>query len=202
MHNHSKVQAGDLSRLERAVRSATKKAEGARHHHHQQQQTCSTSRTTATPRSAATPRSTGASTYRSAASSRGGGSLPTHRTLLSQRGSPVQQQTAKSGNALESSRSRSRPRPSTAGSVTSRSREQQRQHHAQHQGGRRKLLSSRGSGRSDEHVAAHLGDGGVPNSIKNEWLILDTYQQLMADEKHAEEDCRAQAGALFVVCDV
>lgn len=193
MHNHSKVQASDLSRLERTVKSATKQAaEGAERHHQRQY----SARTASTPRSASL-RSTGASTYRGATSSRSAGSIPTHRTLQQQQ---QQQHKGKSGNGLEASASRSRPRPSTAGSATSRIRQQQpRQHQTPHKkDGRGKLTSSssRRSGRS-EQVATHFGDGGisVPNSIKNEWLILDTYQQLMADEKQAEEDRQAQEGA-------
>ncbi|CAN0217934.1 unnamed protein product [Pylaiella littoralis] len=174
MHNHSKVQAGDLSRLEGAVRSATKKAGGGARQDDQQQYTA---RTKSTP-SLATPRSIGASTYGSAASSRAAGTMPTRRT---------------SGNGIDKSRSRSRPRPSTAGSVASRSREQPRQQTPHQRGcGRQSPSSSNGKGK---HAAAQTGDGGasVPKSIKNEWLILDTYQQLMADEKQAEEDRRAQA---------
>lgn len=180
MHNHSKVQAGDLSMLERTVRSATKA--GGRRHHHQQ---VHTPRSTATSR-LATPRSPGASTYRSATSSRGGGSILTCRTTRKapQEVEHAQQQRAKNGNGLETSRSRSRPRPSTAGSVTSRSRQQQ-----QPPSGRRNLPSSRGSG------SRGVGSMAIPSNIKNEWLILDTYQQFMADEKHAEEDRRAQSGA-------
>eukprot|EP00903_Cladosiphon_okamuranus_P010163 g9623.t1 len=37
------------------------------------------------------------------------------------------------------------------------------------------------------------GNIGIPTNIKNEWLILETYQQVMADEKQAEEDRRAQS---------
>ncbi|CAB1101617.1 unnamed protein product [Ectocarpus sp. CCAP 1310/34] len=37
---------------------------------------------------------------------------------------------------------------------------------------------------------------GVPSNIRNEWLILETYQQILADEKQAEEDRRAQTGAM------
>lgn len=183
MHNHSKVQPGDLSRLERTVRSATKKAaEGAGQHHEQY-----TARTTSTILSV-TPRSTGASTYRSTASSRAASSIPRSRVP------PQQQQAVTSGDGLGMSRSRSRTRPSTAGSVTSCSHQEPRQQ-TPCQGGRGKLPSSRRSSRS-EHVTPHFGGGGIsiPKSIKNEWLILDTYQQLMADEKQAEEDGRAQAG--------
>lgn len=41
-----------------------------------------------------------------------------------------------------------------------------------------------------------MDDGGIgiPTNIKNEWLILETCQQLMSDEKQAEEDRRAQFG--------
>lgn len=163
MHNHSKVQAGDLSELERTVRSAAKKG-GTRHYHQQ----VHTARSTSTSRSA-TPRSTGASTYRSATSSRAGGTGRTHQGV-----ERAQQQRGGNGNGLETSGSRGRPRPSTAGSVKPR--------------GRRSLLSSRVSGSKDD------GSTVIPSNIKNEWLILDTYQQLMADEKQAEEARRAQSG--------
>lgn len=34
----------------------------------------------------------------------------------------------------------------------------------------------------------------VPSSIKNEWLILETYHQLMSEDKHAEEQDKVQKG--------
>lgn len=173
MHNHSKVQVGDLSELERTVRSAAKKG-GTRHHQHNQ---VHTARSTATSRSG-TPRSTGASTYRSA----------TGRAL--QGVEHAQQQRRGNENGLETSRGRGRPRPSTAGSVTSLYRHKQQRHTQQQPSGRRSLLSSRSSGSKDDGSSI-----GVPSNIKNEWLILETYQQLMADEKQAEEDRRAQSGA-------
>lgn len=185
MHSHSKVQAGDLSRLERAVRGATKAGDVWQH-----DQQVHTPRSVATSRSA-TPRSTGASTYRSATSSRGSGIIPACRTATDRtpRGlERAQQQRATNGNGLETTRSRSRPRPSTAGSVTSGSRQHQQQHTRQ-PSGRRSVSSSRGS--------RNKGSGNIriPGNVKDEWLILGAYQQLMADEKQAEEDRRAKAGA-------
>ncbi|CAM9688214.1 unnamed protein product, partial [Ectocarpus sp. 8 AP-2014] len=161
MHSHKKVKAGDLSRLERAVRAATKVI-GARRQLHQQ---AHNSRTMATPRSAtSTPR--GGSTRRSTASSRGSPRVAT----------PGRFQTPR--------RSKSTPRPSTAGSVSSGS---------QQQGWRRKVLSSRGGDSRDYRVDSHREEiMGVPSNIRNEWLILETYQQILADEKQAEEDQRAQ----------
>lgn len=167
MHSHKKVQAGDLSRLERAVRAATK-IKGARGKLHQEAQTA---RTMATPRSA-TSTSTEGSTRRSTASSRGSPRVVTTR--------PGRLQTPR--------RSKSTPRPSTAGSATSRS---------QQQGWRREVLSSRGGDSSDHGVESHHEEMmGIPSNIRNEWLILETYQQMLADEKQAKEDRRAQTGAM------
>ena len=181
MHNHGKVQAGDLSRLERAVRSATR-AGGVRHHRQQAQ----TSRSAATPRPA-TARSTGAYTHRSATSSRDGENLPTRRTTAAA--------TARSNRGQGTARSGQRP--STAGSATSRSRHQQHDKQRQQQGVRRRLQSSRGSSGSGSHDDGRMF---IPINIKNEWLILDTYQQILADEKQAEEDRQAQAGACCTPC--
>ncbi|CAN0058936.1 unnamed protein product [Ectocarpus fasciculatus] len=163
MHSHKKVQPGDLSRLERAVRVATK-VKGARRQLHQQ---AHTSRTTATPRST-TSTSTGGSTRRGTASSRG-----SPRVVAM---TPGRLQTPRRG--------KSTPRPSTAGSVSSGS---------QQQGWRRKVLSSRGCDSRDYGVDNHHEEMmGIPSNIRNEWLILETYQQILADEKQVEEDRRAQ----------
>ncbi|CAM9707243.1 unnamed protein product [Ectocarpus sp. 13 AM-2016] len=162
MHSHKKVQAGDLSRLERAVRAATK-VKGARRQLHQQ---AHNSRTFATPRSA-TSTSRGGSTRRSTASSRGSPRVAT----------PGKIQTPRT--------SKSTPRPNTAGSVSPGS---------QQQGWRRKVLPSCGGDSRDYGVGSHREERmGVPSNIRNEWLILETYQQILADEKQAEENRRAQA---------
>lgn len=176
MHSHSRVQAGDLSQLERAVRSATK-AGGMRHHHQQ----VNTTRSMATSRSN-TARSTGASTYRSTTSSHGSGKFATQHGV-----EHAQQRRERNGDGLQET-SGSRPRPSTAGSMTSRSRQKQQQH-TQYPSGRRSLISSRAGGSKDD------GSVGIPSNIKNEWLILETYQQLMADEKQAAANRQAQSGA-------
>ncbi|CAN0570398.1 unnamed protein product, partial [Ectocarpus sp. 12 AP-2014] len=99
----------------------------------------------------------------------------------SSRGSP---RVATPGRLQTPRRSKSTPRPSTAGSVSSGS---------QQQGWRRKVLPSCGGDSRDYGVGSHREEMmGVPSNIRNEWLILETYQQILADEKQAEEDRRAQ----------
>lgn len=196
MHNHTVVKAGDLSRLERAVRLATR-AEDARRGQHPENNY--TSRTRATARSI-TPRSTGGFTHRPT-SSRGHGEIRSTcsatTAVSSQLRSPremktVQQNIEKTGSKQQTSRcDNSRLRPSTAGSTVSDAREQQ-----QKKAGRVKL--PRSDRRDGGFGTADHDDGSsdIPSNIKNEWLILETYQQLMTDEKHEEEKKMAQIGVV------
>ncbi|CAM9211048.1 unnamed protein product, partial [Scytosiphon promiscuus] len=176
MHNHSKVKAGDLSRLERAVRSATR-VEGARRRQHSEQEHSPRRKTT--PR-LVTPRCTTGSTCRTTMPPAGSTNRRSPGVAK-----PVQRNKEINGSKLETSSNRLRP--STAGSITSLSREQQ-------QKDRRKQLAR--SNRSDSDFGGASHDDarlGIPNNIKNEWLILETYQQLVTDEKHAEKERMVQA---------
>lgn len=184
MHTHSTVKAGDLSRLERAVRSAMKVE-----HREQRHAVLAPS----TPRSL-TPRSTEAFTCRSTTSGDGNGGKPsTCRVLSAAATKSMGQRLTRCGNYGEKSRRGIRGRrPSTAGSVRS-------DVHA----GRKPTrgIKFQGSARSDCGSSTAHDDGSqnsnVPNNIKNEWLILETYQQLIADEKQAEQDREAQMGGFW-----
>lgn len=175
MHGHNTVRSGDLAELEGVVRRATM-AGGDKENNGRP----------ATARSRATSRSGGESTHRSSSShgdastSRIGASLP--------RGSPRRVSSARSGQQPELPRS-DRSRPSTAGSARSQSHSKQQKK----QSGRGALLPS---STGDTHVRRYPDDDGVavPQNLKNEWLILETYQQLMADEKQEEEERQEKAG--------
>lgn len=75
----------------------------------------------------------------------------------------------------------SRPRPRTAGCTTFHNRVQE------HAGAQKQQAAGRQSSDPDNLIT-------VPSSIKNEWLILETYHQLMSEDKHAEEQRNARKG--------
>ncbi|CAM9096578.1 unnamed protein product [Hapterophycus canaliculatus] len=169
MHNHRVVKAGDLSRLERAVRSATR-VEGAGRGQNSEEK--NTARTHDTPRSF-TPRSTGVFTCRTT-SSRGNGGAPSTCSTP-----PASLRT--------SGCDKSRLRPSSSGSTSWNVRE-----HQQTKIGRVKLPRSNRSDGGFGNPEHDDRSSEIPSNIKNEWLILETYQQLMTDEKHLKKEKMAQ----------
>lgn len=198
--NHAQVEACDLAGLERAVKHAMQIRDDHNAHHYNSSSCASMSSgigiTTARPGTAGSGqrRRTGVI----ASSSHGSNHNNIADGSIRRDGSPrsvmslTRTVVVKGSDTAEVSR-RNKQRPSTAGSATSHRRRGQ----IQQQGGRSKPTPTTRSGRGNG------GGGGswdnddnnvVPRNIKNEWLILETYQQLKMDEKQSEENRRAQEG--------
>lgn len=91
---------------------------------------------------------------------------------------------------VNSARSR---RPRTTGGRISSSRRCEQRQEQEERGRQRGKTSSAGSS-----SARRNGEDGVaiPINLRNEWLILETYNQLLREEKQEEEKRQAQAGTL------
>lgn len=168
MHNHKKVQSGDLVELEKKVRHAARAKRGSQ---------CFSPRSIVSSENNTRP---GSLTHRSA-TSESRKSASCGAAQLSQRGSPHNPRAAPVDKRADNLSIR-KQRPSTAGSATSCSRQQYQKKNW------RELSSAEGTS------ARCCDDNFVPPNIKNEWLILETYQQMKTDEVHAEKERRAKEG--------
>lgn len=168
MHSHSKVQDDDLAKLEQKIRHGINSANTYQGYD---------SKRVAHEGGAIRP-GTGLSISR-------GVSTP-NRTRVCSVGTPAK---GSSPRNMQASRSlagsnethESRPRPRTAGCATFHSGVQG------HAGAQMQSAAGRQSSDPDNLIT-------VPSSIKNEWLILETYHQLMSEDKHAEEQNKVQRG--------
>lgn len=167
MHSHIKVQDGDLAKLEQKIRHGINSVNT-----YQGYDSKMVAYEGGTIRPGTGFRSCGVSTP--------------NLTPVCSAGTPA---SGRSSRTVHASRSlacskethENRPRPRTAGCATSNSRVQG------HTGVQVKSAAGRQSSNANNLIT-------VPSSIKNEWLILETYHQLMSEDKHAEEQDKVQKG--------